>query len=503
LSQFGAVSNIIGKARRRIVGRLLAEHAAVSLSVFLLTFIVLLVLGTQILDWYWPMLLLAVAAAVGWVRMRGKVPGAYQTAQTLDRELGSHDLLATAYHFRNGGADEGRRGRFITRVLERAEQTAAGVALPDAFRLGLPRQAWISFALLLVACALVGVRYGVLHTLDLRSALIEPRFDTLTGLPEAPEARKGRPGLPPGVKTETVTVAEQEKNAAQAKDTSIAPEDALQTVDVPDVNQAAQDASEKKREGLSSGQEGPNNAESPEPSESSDNAGKDDAGNSPSAAGAPRPNAKQPPNSGSKDANSLLDKMRDAFANLMDKLNIQPKGESGSQTASTGQSKQPNSSQQRMDQKGAPSPGKSQNQGDPDAKSDSDREGDSAEQAQGNKVSEGDKSDEASDQSRSGVGKQEGKKETDLAEQLDAMGKISEILGKRSTNINGEMMVEVQNSKQQLKTPYLSRKAAHADSGGEINRDEIPLHLQSYVQQYYDQVRKTAPQTAPASAPKQ
>ena len=48
------------------------------------------------------------------------------------------------------------------------------------------------------------------------------------------------------------------------------------------------------------------------------------------------------------------------------------------------------------------------------------------------------------------------------------MGKLSEIIGKRAANIQGEVMVEVSSGKQQLKTQYSGQKAAHSDSGGEI-----------------------------------
>jgi hypothetical protein len=36
-------------------------------------------------------------------------------------------------------------------------------------------------------------------------------------------------------------------------------------------------------------------------------------------------------------------------------------------------------------------------------------------------------------------------------------------------------MVEVSLGKQQLKTQYSQQNAAHAEAGGEINRDEVPL----------------------------
>jgi hypothetical protein len=60
-------------------------------------------------------------------------------------------------------------------------------------------------------------------------------------------------------------------------------------------------------------------------------------------------------------------------------------------------------------------------------------------------------------------------------------------------------MVEVPSGKQQLRTPYSQRRAAHAEAGGEIHRDEVPLMYQEFVQQYFEQVRK-AESPAPAGS---
>jgi hypothetical protein len=76
------------------------------------------------------------------------------------------------------------------------------------------------------------------------------------------------------------------------------------------------------------------------------------------------------------------------------------------------------------------------------------------------------------------------------------MGKISEILGKRSAAVSGEVMVEVGSSKQQLKTPWAQQQANHTGAGGEIHRDEIPLTEQPFVERYFEEIRKTAPSGA-------
>jgi len=89
------------------------------------------------------------------------------------------------------------------------------------------------------------------------------------------------------------------------------------------------------------------------------------------------------------------------------------------------------------------------------------------------------------------VGSEDGDKSAREAELLQAMGKLSEILGKRSANVSGEVMVEVGSTKQQLKTPFSQRQAKHADAGGEIHRDEVALMYQQFVQQYFEEIRKS------------
>jgi len=93
-------------------------------------------------------------------------------------------------------------------------------------------------------------------------------------------------------------------------------------------------------------------------------------------------------------------------------------------------------------------------------------------------------------QSKTGAGSADGDKSAKEAEQLQAMGKISEILGKRSQNVTGEVMVEVGSTKQQLKTPWAQRDATHVEAGSEIHRDEVPLMYQQFVERYFEEIRK-------------
>ena len=86
------------------------------------------------------------------------------------------------------------------------------------------------------------------------------------------------------------------------------------------------------------------------------------------------------------------------------------------------------------------------------------------------------------------------------AKALEAMGKISEVLGKRSATVTGEMMVEVESTKQTLKTAFTQQQAKHAEAGGEIHRDEVPLIFQPFVERYFEEIRKTPQAAKPAPA---
>ena len=155
----------------------------------------------------------------------------------------------------------------------------------------------------------------------------------------------------------------------------------------------------------------------------------------------------------------MLDKMKNALSNMMDKVKQEAsEGSKGDQSTP-----QNNPSDQKQDQ------------GDKGQKANSDQSqaaanGDQSQQAEGKQSSEAGNDKKASKKtagqdSKNGIGSQDGEKAIKQAEQLQAMGKITEILGKRSAAVSGEVMVEVGSSKQQLKTPWAQSQASHTNSG--------------------------------------
>jgi hypothetical protein len=216
--------------------------------------------------------------------------------------------------------------------------------------------------------------------------------------------------------------------------------------------------------------------------------------------GTPQPQQKQPPQNAKQGQpgsdNSLMNKMRDALANMLNKLKSPPRMDQQSASNQQQAGKQGQQSQQGMQSKS-----KSQGEGQQGQQQEGDQDSEGQKSA-ADKSRAGEKNSDrpGSQDSKSGMGLSEGDKDIRDAEQLAAMGKISEIFGKRAQEITGEISVEVASGKQQLKTAWSERKALHSDTGAEVNRDEIPLAYQRYIQRYFEEVRKAPAAPKPTKA---
>jgi hypothetical protein len=87
---------------------------------------------------------------------------------------------------------------------------------------------------------------------------------------------------------------------------------------------------------------------------------------------------------------------------------------------------------------------------------------------------------------QSGAGRDEGQKTIQNAEQLKAIGKLEQIIGKRSAAITGEMRLAKSSHDQQLQTQYSNRVGEHSDRGGEIHHDQVPPEYRDYIRAYMD-----------------
>jgi len=477
---------LVGRARRRLLHNELFSQGAIAASAALAAFILLLIAGTQVLDWRWLVCIPLAAAGVGLYRVMRRLPSPYGVAQTVDRRLGFADTLSTALFFSQPEC-AGKASEEIRRLqYERAERLAQSGDARQAIPYTMPRTAYLAAALVLVASGLFALRYGLDRRLDLRPPLAQILEQTF-GFDQPTEQAKAHKPAPPEAQPGDARGDSVEDQAEQPADRQ---DDSANAEDVNPSNVASQDAKKEAADSKKPGEEGPK-AESEEGSEGEEQAA-GEGENSGNPEGDNKSGDKQ--NSGNKDASnssensSLMSKVKDAFQNILSRVKPQ-QGQQGSQPSNDQKDSQ-GKGQQGSKQQSAKN-GKQQNGG---QQSDA-QEADAGEQAQNQQDTQGKgtgKSDtpQASKQPGSGIGSQDGDKNIKQAEQLAAMGKISEILGKRSATITGESSVEVENTSQQLHTPYAQRGVQHSQNGAEIDRDEVPVALQSFVTQYFEQVRK-------------
>ena len=503
-----ALAGLIAQARRRKLGHLAVNEFALAACIALGGGIVLLLAGTQLLDWYWPVILFAVALGAGVWRVRTRIPSGYGIARALDDRLSLQDALSTAFYFR----EHPERIRVSADTVERqrnaAEDLARTADLHRAVPFLFPRALYAAAGLLVAVAALFAVRYGVTHSLDLGPSLAAIAFQGVsTSDQDAREARKK--GL--GDRASNDRWKEEmgltpDPWQSTPLDQSAAADGALNTVDTPDVN------NDRAANGKSNGnpsqdpQQDPNESAEDGQNSAGKDSGADDKAGSPNQDGGAT--GQDPKKDGQRDGKAsdksgLTDKIKDALASLMSKLKMQPKP-GGSQTAASKDGgSQASKQRDGKDGKGTPQQGRPSDNAQASSESNSDAQAQANQQAQASQGKSNSQSPEraASPDAKSGIGKQDGDKSLKDAQQLAAMGKISEIIGKRSRNVTGEMMVEVASGRQQLKTQYSQKKSAHGEAGGEINRDEVPLAYQQYVQQYFEEIRKLAPTASSKSKP--
>ena len=501
------MGNLVRKARRRILGNELLSQGANAASVALGAFILLLLLGTQILNWPIAIAIPAVAAAVGAYRIRKRLPSLYAVAQLIDRRLDLSDTLSTALFFNEvaPGAhvpEDVRRAQF-----ESAGQVAATVDVRAAVPYTMPRGIYVMATLFVVASSLFALRYGLSRQLDLKQPLANFLPESLTAGRTVRQAQNVRrnPKQVPEAPDEGLASEEQDQKGSGQQD---AGQD-MQTPGEPEPSKVDTKNSPKAAPGQKMPEQGDNQMASDDDDPANDsNGGKagDDNQNGQQgdkAGQSDKPqNGKQDSAANNNDNSSLMSKMKDAFQNLMSKVKPQQNQQGAPQQGSQEQNSRQGKAQQG--QKGQNNKDGQQQAGNQQGDAQEGEEGQEAknsENAQQGKGQGKSDSQQASKQPGSGIGSQDGEKAIKNAEQLAAMGKISEILGKRSATISGEATVEVQSTSQQLRTPYAQKGAQHSQGGAEISRDEVPVSLQPYVQQYFEQLRKQAPPGASAATP--
>lgn len=481
---------LVRRARRRFVVNEALRQAALALTLALALIALLLILGTQILAWHWLISIPLAALCIGTYRLLRRVPGDYAIAQRIDGNLKLSDTLSTAVYYAHPTRPP--VGSETMRESQRAvaERAAEHIPLDQALPFHMPRAVYSVAFFGVLATGLFGLRYGFLGSLDLKPPLTSVIQEAMGWeWPAQLASAKKQPVRPKAPQAEDafgMNLPDSEKSPGELDP---AGDEALDTVSVPEADPEKYGGEQVKgSQGQAEGKDGEQDS-----SEQADAAGSEGAGDGEqSDAQGKQPKAGQPsPSNKGGENSSLMAKLKEAMQNLMSRMKQQ--NQSGQQQASTSPNGQQQGKQQsKSGQKGGNQASQQKGEGQESEGSEDGQAGDDAQMAQNpqGKGSGQSPDDSGSKQPGSGVGKQDGNKDAKLAEQLAAMGKISEIIGKRSASVSGEITIEVQNTSQQLRTPYAASAASHAQTTGEIARDEVPLMYQSFVQQYFEHVRK-------------
>ena len=484
---------LVDRVRRRLFGNELLAQGVNAANAALTILILLLLLGTQVLEWYWAALIPALAAAAGIYLARRRMPGRYAVAQILDARMGLEDSLSTAVYFSQrenaGGSAEGVRRL----QADRAEKLAASVDARKAAPFRMPRTVYLLAGLFLVAGGLFALRYGLSRTLDLKPPLarmIRQQFGWNQKKDLARNDRRNKPPQPNDPEDDAASKDPDQKGAAQPdaaanEQASTDPAAPQQRGGSSEDKKQADNTANAADEQEAQAEKSPDSANDPANSN-----GQSNKSESPQYGGKPNDNS-------SSDNSSWMNKLKDAFASLMPRPSPPRSGQGPDQGNQDKQKSQQNGGkpqqgkdgQQNADQQGDAQDGQSGENGQ-----------DQQQDPNGKSAAKND-SQQKSKQPGSGIGSQDGDKSIKQAQQLEAMGKLSEIYGKRAANITGEATVEVQATSQQLKTQYVQRGAQHSQTGSEIDRDVVPVSLQGYVEQYFEQLRKQSPPPAGKGTP--
>jgi hypothetical protein len=488
------IEDLVNRARRRLIlnetlGQIASAAAFACGGLALILF-----LGTRYFEWWTIAVPAGLALALGAFGIWRRFPNGYVIAQRLDRHAGLPDLLSTAVHFRNYPV---RAGQFQNGQRAQAEFAAREFNLACAIPYRFPRALYPLAALSLLASGLVVLRYSLTRSLDLRAPLTDVLFeDQLAHQParrQSPAASKSFKALKAAeslmARLNTAASPDQRQDPDaldKAIDQALAPPSPGNTGQGNKADNAGKNGQQKNSDGLDQGKKG----DSLDGNQQSANSSPNQDGKSPDSQQHGAPSDKN--GKGSEGNNSsLLSKLKDAVSNMFSRSR-QNGGDSQKGAQQNGQMAK--ADRQNSDKN---SGGKGQNQGQSQADAqEGDPNGDpqEGEQAQGKNGTK--TSAQNSAQAGSGIGSQDGAKDLRAAAQLKAMGKISEIIGKRAATVTGETMVEVQSGNQQLRTAYTEKSASHADANSDLNRDEIPTALQTYVANYFEQVRKSSSRPA-------
>ncbi len=473
---------VVARAQRRLLWNALAFQSAVAVIVAFGVLALLLLLGTDLLGWRWVIILPAVSLSAGTWIAHLRLPGAYPTAQLVDCRLNLSDALSTALFFARPHPTRRCDGGVRQAQQAQAIRIAAGADIREAVPIRMPRIIYLAALPAIVAAGLFALRYQFYARLDLRApmtnivqALLKDVRSELAKLqdavhrPDPPDPPEGEQPGTPAADADGPSDNERANPSDTRASASTTP--AKGTADRQQTEMADTTMAEDKGES-EPGQQSPGDAREDSLSDPSSNRQAD--GRRQQQQGTGNQGA-----SSSGASTSMVSSIKNSIANLLSALSPKPGG-SGQQQ------------QQMSKAQGGRSTGSSQKEGAQGSNSANGEPGEGSQQPGNGKSAGGIQTagTPSEKQPGSGAGRDDGAKDIQAAGQLDAMGKLSVLLGKRSENITGEFTAEAAPGPQRLTTAYERRGAQHTAVQATAQRDDVSLASQEYVQRYFELVRK-------------
>jgi hypothetical protein len=494
------VEDLVRRARQRLLLNESLAQLAFAAAVFAGGFVLILIFGTRFLAGWTLGLFAAAGIAIGVWRVLRRTPDQYATAVRLDENAKLHDALSTALYF---SAHPDESAQFVQSQRLQADAAAGEVHLDQAVPFVFPKSLYAMAALCVLASALVALRYGASHGLNLRAPLTQLLFEDQS-IRDAKKAKSLYPKSKSwmdeaqslmsklGMKSDPENPLPSDPDALNK-----AIDEALQSEPSPSA-QGQKGAGQGGKTGQTKAGEPSNEGQNGDPIDNPDQqAGNDQSGQEGNNPQSGQQSSKQASGKGGNQSNkeSLMSRLKEAVSNMLSKSGNKDNGGSQQKNQESAKNQTP-SGEKGQAGKGAEEQGDSQSdaEGQPDSS-----DAQNGQQAQGRLNN----ANQTPQQGGSGIGNQDGSKEIKAAAQLKAMGKISEIIGQRAATVSGETSVEVQSGNQKLRTDYSNTAAAHGDADSDVTRDEIPLSVQAYVQQYFAEVRKSGGSTKTKTTPKQ
>src|ERR1035441_3136478 len=406
------VGNLVRQARRRVLGNQLFAAGANAGSAALAAFILLLLFGTETLSWPVAIAIPLAAISFGIFRVKRRMPSRYAVAQLVDRRLGLADNLSTALFFSEVDPDARVAPDIRRAQFEEAGRLGQSIEGRRAVPYKVPRAAYLMAGLILVAGSLFALRSGLSRRLALRQPLASFLPESLPGgkpvhradnarrnarqTPETPDdgstaSNQDRQSRGQDPNQEFQTPGESTTEAIAGMDTKSVP---MQKPGERNDTEMASDDADSEGEGA-----GKNGEESQDGQQ----------GGSKSAQSGKPQNGEKRDASNAGESSSLMNKLKDAFQNLLSKAKPQQSQQGSAQHGKDQKSAsgKPQQGSQPNGKDGQPRNGSQQGDAQEGEDGQEAKNSESAQQGKGQGKSD---SEQASKQPGSGIGSQDGDK---------------------------------------------------------------------------------------------